>query len=159
MKRKCPQIIAHRGASFQAPENTLAAFYLAWPWGAIRKYGWQRFLKYRINPGFFGATLITLVNKKKWAGLSESQRALLNKQAHIYQTTSDAIIIENAYADDAALKKSGVKFLDLEGEIRGAYINTIYSSKWAENDNLNKKGKFIIDYQKLKARMYSGPGS
>ncbi len=132
---------------------------LAWPWGAIRKYGWQRFLKYRIDPGFFGATLITLVNKTKWNGLSDSQRALLTAQARIYQNTSDAIIIKKAYADDAALKKAGVEFLELKGETREAYIKTIYGSKWAENDNLAKTGKFIIDYEKLKAKMYSGPGS
>ena len=132
---------------------------LAWPWGSIGKYGWQRFLKYRIDPGFFGATLITMVNKKKWAGLSDSQRAILTKQAQVYQTTSDALIIKKAHVDDAALKKAGVKFLELKGDVREAYIKTIYSSKWAENDNLNKKGKFIIDYEKLKAKMYSGPGS
>ena len=87
---------------------------LAWPWGSIGKYGWQRFLKYRIDPGFFGATLITMVNKKKWAGLSDSQRAILTKQAQVYQTTSDALIIKKAHVDDAALKKAGVKFYVLK---------------------------------------------
>ncbi len=134
---------------------------LAWPWGSIRKYGWQRFLKYRIEPGFFGATLITLVNKKKWNGLSDSQRALLTSQARIYENTSDAIIIKKAHADDAALKEAGFEFLDLKGDIRKAYVKTIYGAKWAENDRVAKTGsvKFIIDYEKLKAKMYSGPGS
>ncbi|MFP6671204.1 MAG: glycerophosphodiester phosphodiesterase family protein, partial [Pirellulaceae bacterium] len=31
---KLPLIIAHRGASYDAPENTLAAFKLAWKRGA-----------------------------------------------------------------------------------------------------------------------------
>ncbi len=28
---------------------------MAWPWGSVAKYGWQRFLRYRIEPGFYGA--------------------------------------------------------------------------------------------------------
>ncbi len=132
---------------------------LAWPWGSIKKYGWQRFLKYRLEPGFFGATLMTLVNKKKWNGLSDSQRALLTAQARTYENTSDAIIIKKAHADDAALKEAGIEFLDLKGDIRKAYVKTIYGAKWAENDKVAKSGKFIIDYEKLKAKMYSQPGS
>ncbi len=132
---------------------------LAWPWGSVRSYGWQRFLKYRIEPGFFGATLMTLINKKKWNSLTDSQRALLTAQARIYETTSDEIIIKKAHIDDAVLKKAGVKFLDLEGDVRKAYVETIYGAKWAENDKVAKAGKFIIDYEKLKAKMYSEPGS
>ena len=124
---------------------------LAWPWGSIGKYGWQRFLKYRVEPGFFGATLMTLVNKKKWDGLSSAQKSLITKQAGVYESTSDSIIIKKAHVDDAKLKKAGVQILDLQGAHRKAYVDTIYSSKWAEND----ARKYNIDYKSLKAKMYS----
>ena len=70
-----------------------------------------------------------------------------------------SVIITKVYADDAALKKAGVQFLELKGKVREAYNRTIYGSTWAENDNLAKTGKFIIDDEKLKAKMYSGPGN
>ena len=128
---------------------------LAWPWGSIGKYGWQKFLKYRIEPGFFGATLMTLVNKKKWDGLSSVQRDLLTKQGRFYETTSDDIIIKKGHADDKKLKAAGVQIIKLEGALKKAYVDTIYNSKWAENDKL----KYNIDYEKLKAKMYVKPGS
>ncbi len=102
---------------------------------------------------------MTLVNKDKWNSLSDSQRALLTAQARTYETTSDPIIIKKAHADDAALKEAGIEFIDLKGDIRKAYVKTIYGAKWAENDKLAKTGKFIIDYEKLKAKMYTKPGS
>lgn len=128
---------------------------LAWPWGSIGKYGWQKFLKYRVEPGFFGATLLTLVNKKKWDALSPAQRDLLTKQGRFYETTSDDIIIKKGLADDKKLKAAGVQIIKLEGALKKAYIDTIYNSKWAENDKL----EYNIDYKALKAKMYVVPGS
>jgi len=71
------------------------------------------------------------------------------------------IIIKKANVDDEVLRKSGVKFITLEGKVRDAYINTIYDAKWAETDNVAKTGKVkpIIDYDKLKGLMYSKPSS
>lgn len=133
---------------------------LAWPWGSVRAYGWQKFLKYRIDHGFYRATIMTIVNKKKWNGLSPAQRAVLNKQARIYEQTSDALLIKRSKIDDEVLRKAGVKFLKLEGKVREAYLNTIYGAKWAQNDKVAKEGKvkFIVDYEKLKG-LLSSPGS
>jgi TRAP-type C4-dicarboxylate transport system substrate-binding protein len=128
---------------------------LAWPWGSIGKYGWQKFLKYRIEPGFFGATMLTLVNKEKWDSLSQGQRDMLNKQARAYETLSDEIIIKKGHADDKKLKAAGVQIIKLEGALKKAYVDSIYKAKWAENDKL----KYNIDYKKLKAKMYVEPGS
>ena len=134
---------------------------LAWPWGSVRSYGWQRFLKYRIDHGFYGATMVTLVNKKKWDGLTAAQQKLITDQARHYEKAGDAIIIKKGNIDDEVLRKTGVKFLKLKGKVRDAYINTIYDAKWAENDKVRKTGKvkFIIDCEKLKGLMYTRPGS
>ncbi len=48
-----------------------------------------------------------------------------------------------------------MQIIKLEGAQRKAYIDTIYGSKWAENDKL----KYNIDYKALKAKMYVKPGS
>ena len=134
---------------------------LAWPWGSVRSYGWQKFLKHRIDHGFYGATLITLVNKKKWASLSAAQQKMVTDQARHYEKAGDAIIIRKGNIDDEVLRKTGVNFLKLKGKVRDAYINTIYDAKWAENDKVAKTGKvkFIVDYEKLKRLIYTKPGS
>ena len=58
---------------------------IAWPKGSIGKYGWQKFLKYRISPNFYGGTLFVIDEAKlKAAGVvdikltGKAARALLN---------------------------------------------------------------------------------
>lgn len=128
---------------------------LAWPWGSIAKYGWQRFLKYRIKPSFYGASFMTIINLDKWNSLTKAQKDLLESQARVYEQDSSAIIIAKGKIDDIKLKEAGVQDLELKGAVRKAYLKTIYGAKWAENDKL----KYIVDYKKLKAKLYRQPGS
>jgi TRAP-type transport system periplasmic protein len=122
---------------------------LAWPRGSMAKYGWQRFLKYRIEPNFYGATLMATMNLDKYKSLTSAQRALLDKQGLVYEANSDKILDAKAKIDNAKLKKSGIEIITLTGKVGKAYIDTIYNSKWAQNDKL----KYIVDYKKLKSLM------
>ncbi len=128
---------------------------LAWPRGSVARYGWQRFLKYKIAPKFYGATLMTIINRDAYNKLTQAQRDLLDKQGRIYEVESDAILDAKAEIDNAKLKAAGVKTIVLTGKVGKAYIDTIYRAKWAQND----KKKYIVDYKKLKPLMYVTPGS
>jgi TRAP-type C4-dicarboxylate transport system substrate-binding protein len=123
---------------------------LAWPWGSIGKYGWERFLKYRVKPHFFGASQPLLVNLTKWKSLTKEQQGLLTKQARDFERDGSAIIIKKGKEDDAKLVKAGVKDIELKGAVRAAYLKTIYEAKWAQNDKL----KYTVDYKKLKSLLY-----
>jgi TRAP-type transport system periplasmic protein len=123
---------------------------LAWPWGSIAKYGWQRFLKYRVTPHYYGASQPLVVNLDKWKSLSKAQQALLTEQAKVLERDGPAIIIEKGKEDDAKLKEAGVQDIELKGAVRDAYLKTVYGAKWAQNDKL----KYTVDYQKLKALLY-----
>lgn len=125
---------------------------LAWPWGSVGTYGWQKFLKYRVEPSFFGATMLVLVNKKKYDSMTREEQAFLEKMGRQYETSADEAVIRLGQRDDEKLVAAGVKRLKLEGEIREAYVKTIYNAKWAENDAL--ADKFIVDYQTLKSKLY-----
>jgi TRAP-type C4-dicarboxylate transport system substrate-binding protein len=123
---------------------------LAWPWGSVAKYGWERFLKYRIEPSFFGATMLLLVNKTKFASLSAAGQAQLVKHAKAYEKTGDAVVSAKGILDDKKLKAKGVETIALTGDVRKAYLRTIYAAKWAEND----KHKYLVDYKTLKSKLY-----
>ena len=125
---------------------------MAWPWGSISKYGWQKFLKYRIKPAFFGASVLTTINLNKWKSLNKAERDELEAQARAFEKAGDQIIIDKGIKDDEKLKEAGVKDLELQGAVRKAYLRTIYGAKWAENDSF--RGKFHVDYDKLKADLY-----
>jgi TRAP-type C4-dicarboxylate transport system substrate-binding protein len=123
---------------------------LAWPWGSIGKYGWQRFLKYRVTPHYFGASQPLVVNLDKWKTLSKQQQDLLTAQAKVLEKDGVAILLAKGKEDDAKLKEAGVQDIELKGAVRKAYLNTIYEAKWAQNDKLN----YTVDYQKLKSLLY-----
>jgi TRAP-type transport system periplasmic protein len=125
---------------------------MAWPWGSISTYGWQKFLKYRIKPDFFGASVITAINLDKWKSLSKAERDLIEAQAREYEKIADEVVVAKGMKDDEALKKAGVQDIELTGEAGKAYVRTIYEAKWAENDSY--RSKFNVDYDKLKAALY-----
>jgi TRAP-type C4-dicarboxylate transport system substrate-binding protein len=123
---------------------------LAWPWGSIGKYGWQRFLKYRVTPSFFSASNLVIVNLDKWKGLSKEQQDRLTKQARAFEHDGSAIVVKKGEEDDAKLKEAGVQDIALTGAAHDAYLKTIYDAKWAQNDSL----KYTVDYKKLKSLVY-----
>jgi TRAP-type transport system periplasmic protein len=123
---------------------------LAWPWGSIGKYGWQRFLKYRVTPSFFSASNLVIVNLDKWKSLSKEQQDQLTKQARTFEHDGSAIVVKKGEEDDVKLKQAGVQDIVLTGATHDAYLKTIYDAKWAQNDSL----KYTVDYKKLKALLY-----
>lgn len=123
---------------------------LAWPWGSIAKYGWQRFLKYRVRPSFFGASELVVVNLDKWKGLSKAAKDELNKQVPVLEHKGAQIVIKEGEQDDVKLKQAGVKDIVLKGKVRKAYLDTIYGAKWAQNDKVNHEA----NYKKLKSLLY-----
>jgi len=123
---------------------------MAWPKGSVTKYGWEKFLKYKITPNFYGATFMVVMNKDKWNSLTQAERDFLDKVSRDYEKASDALVAKNLKTDEEKLAKAGVKTIELTGEYRKAYLNTIYDAKWAQNDKL----KYNVDYKKLKALMY-----
>lgn len=123
---------------------------MAWPKGSVTKYGWEKFLKYKITPNFYGATFFVVVNLKKWNGLTQAERDFLTRVSAEYEKKSDAIVAKNLAADEAKLEKAGVETINLTGEYAKAYLKTIYDAKWKIND----KYKYTVDYKKLKSLMY-----
>jgi TRAP-type transport system periplasmic protein len=123
---------------------------LAWPWGSIGQYGWQRFLKYRVRPHFFDASQLLLVNLAKWKSLSKEQQGILSAQVHSLETDGAQVVIKRGKEDDAKLQKAGVQDIMLTGAARKAYLRTIYDAKWAQNDKVNHSP----DYPKLRALLY-----
>ncbi len=123
---------------------------LAWPWGSVGKYGWQRFLKYRVKPSYFGASQPLIVNLDKWKGLSKEQQDMLTRQARVFEKDGAAVVIKKGQEDDVKLKEAGVQDITLTGAAAKAYLDTIYTAKWKQND----EHKYTVDYKKLKSLLY-----
>lgn len=142
-------IVISPGDVFSAMERGLVEG-MAWPWGSVHKYGWQKFLKYRIKPSFYGASMLLIANLDKWKSLSKAEQDMLVKFGRKLENEGDELLIKQGEQDDAELKKAGVEDLELTGEVRKAYLRTIYGAKWEENDGY----KYNVDYQALKTKLF-----
>jgi len=125
---------------------------LAWPEGGVAVRGWQRFIKYRVEPGFFRSTTMVTMNKTKFDKLpKKAQNQLIAAGLH-YERDSGAILKKRAEIDNQKVYKAGVQRLILPPDIAKVYIKTIISANWKAAE----KYKFTADFKKLKALMTAG---
>jgi TRAP-type transport system periplasmic protein len=91
--------------------NTVEGY--GWPLWGIHDFGWDKYTKYRYDPGFISASVAILVNLDKWKGLEQAQRDCL---------TDMSIRVEGEWpkwraAEDAhqlaVQEKAGIKAVDM----------------------------------------------
>ena len=126
---------------------------LAWPEGGLAKYGVQKFLKYRVYPGFYRSGSMVVVNLDKWKTLPKSVQDMLNKQGLAFEENSITILRKKANVDNEKLWASGLKKIELKGAVQSAYLRTIYERSW----EARKDRKYTVPFAKLKEKMYSAP--
>ncbi len=128
---------------------------LAWPEGGVAFRGWQRFIKYRIFPGFFRSTTMATMNLDKFNSLSKkTQQQILAAGLH-YENNSGAILKKKAQIDNEKIRKAGVQDYHLEGDYAKVYIKTILNAKWADAATR----KYTVPFELLKSKMYKEVGS
>ncbi len=101
-----------------------------WVAGLIRDWGWNKVVKYRVEPGFYSANNIVLVNKKVWDGLSENLRKILmdseaEAEKYAYERASKHLAKENAL-----MEKGGMKVIKLTGGEGKKLRKIAYDALW-----------------------------
>lgn len=97
----------------------------------VRDFGWDKFLKYQINPGFFQTDVLVSLNYDSWKNLSQEARDLLNEVGQEYEKESYDIIQAETKAEQQALIDGGMQVVELEGAARAAYLETAFGATWA----------------------------
>ena len=126
---------------------------LAWPEGALAKYGVQKFLKYRVYPGFYRSGSMVLINLDKWKTLPKSVQDKLTKFGLAFEQGSEPILRKKANTDNEKLWASGLQKYELKGEARKAYMRTVYELAWEARKNAN----YTVPFAKLKEKMFRSP--
>jgi TRAP-type transport system periplasmic protein len=103
---------------------------VGWPRLGLMDAGWDKFLKFRLDPGFFQADLMVLVNLDKWKKLSPKSRELLEKLAIDYETESMQDNLERMAKEDAELKRRGLEVVALKAEPAKAFLAQAYNAAW-----------------------------
>ncbi|MFQ5542542.1 MAG: TRAP transporter substrate-binding protein DctP, partial [Candidatus Binatia bacterium] len=127
----------------------------AWPEGALAKMGVQKYIKYRVYPGFYRSTSMATINLDKWKSLPKPVQEKLVKVGMDFEKKSQTILRKKADIDNEKLFKAGMKKLELKGAVRKAYVDTVYGAKWKDNE----KRKYIVPFETLKAKMFVPGGA
>lgn len=101
-----------------------------WPIVGIKDLNWDRFLRYRIDPGFFQTDLAIAMHGKSWAGLSDEAKEILNTAAADYEQISYDNFQKEIATIDALVKEEGMTVITLEGEAREKFLDTAFESAW-----------------------------
>lgn len=114
---------------------------LAWPEGGIFRYGWTKYIKYRIGPGFWRSSTMAIVNLDSYNKMTKKEREYLDAWGLKFEIASTPYMRNLADVDNAKVFKAGVKAIDLQGEYGKAFTKTVMDSTWA-----NAKKKMPANY-------------
>jgi TRAP-type C4-dicarboxylate transport system substrate-binding protein len=130
------------GATVQT--STIQQVYTYMENGTVQGYGWPaagwvptwtEVTGYKVDPGFYNATIHTLINLDKWKSLSKDQQELLNTIGLEFESRVEP----GSPGLQAQLKKEndfragkGMKVIAFSGADRQKWVDTARQAGWAE---------------------------
>ena len=88
---------------------------LAWPEGGVARYGWSKFIKYRVGPGWWRTTSTLVMNLDVYNKLTQKERDIIHAASLKYEKDSVATLRALVKVDNAKVFADGVKPVDLTG--------------------------------------------
>lgn len=101
-----------------------------WPLVGFENWGWDKFVKYRVDPDFFQTDVSIFMNLDSWNGLSPEGQALITEIALEHEKSSYEYFKGEAEKAEAFMAEKGIEVISLEGEAREQYLETAYESPW-----------------------------
>ncbi len=103
-----------------------------WPSQGVFDLGWHEVTKYRVDPGFYRASVEFLVNLDTWTGLSDAQQRVLKDAA----LTVEAQCAADQALTEAELQRqtteAGIEVITFDGAEGEAYLERADSTGWEE---------------------------
>ncbi|UCD82836.1 MAG: TRAP transporter substrate-binding protein DctP, partial [Desulfobacterales bacterium] len=101
-----------------------------WVAGLIRDWGWNEVVKYRVEPGFYMANNVVLINKEVWDKLPANLQKILQES----EITAEKASVERGMAhvanENAIMEKAGMQVIKLSPEESRKLKDTAYEALW-----------------------------
>jgi TRAP-type C4-dicarboxylate transport system substrate-binding protein len=105
---------------------------LGWPLWGIEAWGWQKILKFRIEPGFYSADVSVLVNLDRWKKLTTAQQGVLTQAMIELENEFPKLRAKN---DEAARKiqaDAGMQVIKLTDAEAAKWLKAAEEAGWAD---------------------------
>ncbi len=90
----------------------------AWPAVSFVQTRWSKFIKYRLDPGFYQTDLVMIMNLKRWKSLGAKARKIVQDTVIAHENSSRAARIGEMKAETAILAKRGVTLVSTPAAAR-----------------------------------------
>ncbi len=105
---------------------------IIWVAGGVRDWGWDKVLKYRVEPGFYTADNEVLINKNTWDKLPRKlQQILQDSEIQAEKAAIERAKKHLAY-ENAIMKKNGMKVIKLSPTEATKFRKMAYDALWQE---------------------------
>ncbi len=121
-----------------------------WPAVGIRDWGWQKEIKYIVDPGFYQVPNPLLVNFNVWNKLPKKFRDLLTEAAMEAEKRTITHFNELAKQERPILIKEGLQVIDLPAVEKQKFLKIGYDEGW--NDIIQKNPKTGPELKNLLTR-------
>lgn len=122
---------------------------VGFPIATLPTLGWQKHLKYRIEPGFFTGDVLLNVNLDKWKAMPQEHRDLLDKMAAEHDRAAWDWWVALSDKDDKELRDGGMKVVSHSAEAGKKFVAEADKVVW---DRLKKNAPDNVE--KLRAKFY-----
>jgi TRAP-type C4-dicarboxylate transport system substrate-binding protein len=122
---------------------------LGWTSIGLMDLGWDKQLKYRVDPGFFQTDLGVLVNIGAWNQLTQPAKDLLTKLAVEHEKSSYAALEALRVKEDEEIRKRGMEIVTLPDAEAKKFLKAAYDVPWAR-----MKGRDATHYDALRAKFF-----
>lgn len=122
---------------------------LGFPLIGIKDLSWDKFLKYRIDPGFFQGDLSIIMNPAAWDKLPPEAQELLTTAAMDWEVQTGESFVSMAEETAAKVDGEGMQVVTLEGEARQKFLDAAFATSWQA---LEDSGSTY--YDRLRATYY-----
>lgn len=120
-----------------------------WPIWDIKTPGWDKYTKFRVDPGFYYVAGMFIMNLDKWKSLRPDQRAFLSKKAEEFESYIPKIAPQKNAEYAKEQTDAGVQVIKLEGAEATKFVSAAYDAGWDEIIKIDPENG-----PKLKALIY-----
>lgn len=99
-----------------------------WPAWDVTTFGWDAFVRHRVEPGFYKTAIAIVMNARIWNGLAEADRQALERAVQQFEPRASERMAETTRQELAKQDEAGIATIDLGADL----VSRAESAYWAD---------------------------